>query len=436
MQFLPLEELIIKPDRIRKKFNPLDVEGLADSLEALGLMHAVVVEKDGVTLVAGERRARAIILLYKESRTFNYNGEMVPVGTIPVVNLAELTSNKYKEAEFQENVIRINITWQEKAAAVADFHELREAEAFARGEIQTPNATAEELSELSDDPRGPLAVLTDVKKDILVATHADDPEVRKAKSREEAFKLIEKKLERQHKERLAREFELSRKATSHNLIQGDLFNELPKLDPETFSCIIADPPYGIGADTFANQSADKHDYEDTPDISNAIMIAIAREGFRITTKRAHLYLFCDIKRFTLVKTLTENESWTVWPTPLIWYRGPNSGIAPRPNHGPRRSYECILFANKGDRRVNHLYVDCLVDFPHIRDEAARAASKPSALYKRLIEISCLPGDMVLDPCCGSGPIFDAAEKFGCMAWGIEIDRYGAGISASRIRKME
>jgi len=437
MELIPLGNLIVRENRIRKLFNSLENEGLADSIEDLGLMHAPVVEKDGVTLVAGERRLRAIILLNKERRSFYYNGEVVPFGEIPVVNLVELTSKKYKEAEYEENVRRINITWQEKAAAVAEFHSLREEQAAELGKVQTPKDTSRELAELSGDERGHELILEDVKIDLLVSTYSDDPEIRKAKTREEAFKLVEKRLDREHKERLAREFELSIKDTSipHNLIQGDLFKELPKLDDETFSCIISDPPYGIGADSFANQAADKHTYDDTPESSNSIILAIAKEGFRLATQKAHLYIFCDINRFTLVKTLVSNEGWNVWPTPLIWFRGASSGIAPRPHHGPRRVYECILFANKGNRRTNKLGTDCLVEFPHIKEGVARAANKPVSLYKYLMELTCFPGDMVLDPCCGSGSIFPAADQFGCIAWGIEIDRYGAGIAASRIREL-
>ncbi len=436
MELLHYTSLIIKPKRIRRAFSEPELESLADSITDFGLLHAIVVEKDGKTLVAGERRLRAMKVLWKKDLLYNYNGEEIKKHFLPVVNLVELTVNQYREAELDENLRRLNLTWKEKSTAVAELHNLRTEEDLAKGIIHTKLETAEELISLNpDDIRLPTTVLQDVKDDLLVATFTDDPEVGKARTRKEAIKLIYKKLDKEHKEALAREFEVSKLSTPHNLIQGDLFEELPKIDAETFSCIIADPPYGINADTFVNQAADRHTYKDTPDYSNAVCIAIAKEGYRIATRKAHLYLFCDINRFTLMKRLVSEEGWDVWNTPLIWYRGPNSGLAPKPLFGPRRTYETILFANKNDRRVNIIKPDCITECRHV-GEVARAANKPVELYKYFIDQTCLPGDLILDPCCGSGPIFPAAHAMKVVAWGIEFDRHGAGLAASRIRELD
>lgn len=50
------------------------------------------------------------------------------------------------------------------------------------------------------------------------------------------------------------------------------------------------------------------------------------------------------------------------------------------------------------------------------------AQKPVALLKRLIEIFTDPGDVVIDPCCGSGSTLWAAAELGRNAYGFEIDR--------------
>ena len=146
-------------------------------------------------------------------------------------------------------------------------------------------------------------------------------------------------------------------------------------------------------------------------------------------------MVCDPYRFSLIKKLITDEGWVVWKWPLIWFRGNNSGIAPNPAHGPRRTYETILFASKGNKKINALYPDCITTATHIRD-ISRAATKPVELYRFLLDKSCSPGDLVIDPCCGSGPIFPAAEAVKTIAWGIEFDRHGAGLAASRIRELE
>lgn len=50
------------------------------------------------------------------------------------------------------------------------------------------------------------------------------------------------------------------------------------------------------------------------------------------------------------------------------------------------------------------------------------AQKPVAVLKRLIETFTDPGDVVIDPCCGSGSTLRAAAELGRNAYGFEIDR--------------
>jgi site-specific DNA-methyltransferase (adenine-specific) len=50
------------------------------------------------------------------------------------------------------------------------------------------------------------------------------------------------------------------------------------------------------------------------------------------------------------------------------------------------------------------------------------AQKPVAVIKKLIEIFTDPGDVVIDPCCGSGSTLRAAHDLGRNAYGFEIDR--------------
>lgn len=50
------------------------------------------------------------------------------------------------------------------------------------------------------------------------------------------------------------------------------------------------------------------------------------------------------------------------------------------------------------------------------------AQKPVAVLKKLIEIFTDEGDVVIDPCCGSGSTLRAALETGRSAYGFEIDR--------------
>ena len=50
------------------------------------------------------------------------------------------------------------------------------------------------------------------------------------------------------------------------------------------------------------------------------------------------------------------------------------------------------------------------------------SQKPVSVLKRLIEIFTDEGDVVIDPCCGSGSTLRAAVELGRSAYGFEIDR--------------
>lgn len=50
------------------------------------------------------------------------------------------------------------------------------------------------------------------------------------------------------------------------------------------------------------------------------------------------------------------------------------------------------------------------------------AQKPVKLLKKLIETFTDPGDVVIDPCCGSGTTLRAARELGRSSYGFEIDR--------------
>lgn len=50
------------------------------------------------------------------------------------------------------------------------------------------------------------------------------------------------------------------------------------------------------------------------------------------------------------------------------------------------------------------------------------AQKPISVLKKLIEVCTDEGDVVIDPCCGSGSTLRAAYELNRSAFGFEIDR--------------
>jgi DNA modification methylase len=102
--------------------------------------------------------------------------------------------------------------------------------------------------------------------------------------------------------------------------------------------------------------------------------------------------------------------------PLIWNKNGQGNIIGNVD-GPRRTYEAILYARRGGRKVQRVGADVLTHSP-VR-LSRHAAEKPVSLYVELLSFSVLPGQEVLDPCCGTGPVFVAANTLGLIATGIE-----------------
>ena len=156
-------------------------------------------------------------------------------------------------------------------------------------------------------------------------------------------------------------------------------------------------------------------------------------AYRLAKPQAHAYVFCDIDRFHELKQYMTAAGWDVFRTPLIVHKQ-NSGRVPRPQHGPRRQYELILYAIKGDKPVTHIYPDvipCTGD-----DNLGHGAQKPVELYVNLLQRSVRPGDTVLDTFAGTGTVFPAAHTFKCRATGIELDEGSYGICVKRLAELK
>ena len=264
----------------------------------------------------------------------------------------------------------------------------------------------------------------------VLAEHLDDTDIAKAKTRPEALKILRAKKQREHNDHLATQFKLTTSSESpHTLLHGDIKELLPTLPPESYNVLLTDPPYGIGAQSFGHQQFSSHEYDDTPETWHTLMEVLARESYRICTPQAHAYIFCDIKKFLLLTTIFTTAGWTCWSTPLIWYKG-NQGLLPRPEHGPRRTYEAILFASKGDMKTQHVGHDVLTYQPPAK--LCHAAEKPVALYADLLRRSTVPGNTIIDPFCGSGPIFSAAHRLSLSATGIDCLQSNIGLCITRM----
>ncbi|MCA8911713.1 MAG: site-specific DNA-methyltransferase [Planctomycetes bacterium] len=76
------------------------------------------------------------------------------------------------------------------------------------------------------------------------------------------------------------------------------------------------------------------------------------------------------------------------------------------------------------------------DIPALRgnqlEYAGYPTQKPLALLKRLVECFTRPGDLVLDPCCGSGTALVAAKLLGRSWLGVDAGKAAVGLALQRL----
>jgi site-specific DNA-methyltransferase (adenine-specific) len=431
--------LIEIPIRQRRERPRGFIERLKASIVSKGLLHPIVLSRESLhtghlKLVAGEGRLIAMVELHTDGIEFRFENEKVLHGLIPYVTLSDLTPDMVAEAELEENLIRAALTWQEEVEAKLLIHNMRKRQ----NPQQTIRATASEMLEIKEEGtlRGAEEALT---KSILVGQHMHNPRVRAAKTLNEACKVALDDNENMFRAGL---LELGAINTQHTLIKGDLLEELAGLPAGAFDAIIVDPPYGIDADKYKTPTKvagekkqhEGHFYQDSPAYSDKICATIFEQGFRLLRSQGLLFMFCDPDRFHSLRTMALAMAYSVWRTPLIWKKeGAQSGFAPWGSGGFIRSYEMILMASKGQKTLTIPGGPDVFSFPRVHHtERQHAAEKPVELYSWLLQRSCIPGDTVLDPCCGSGPIFTAAENCKVAATGIEIDAAYHAQAAARI----
>lgn len=424
MLLIPREDLIIR-ERQRKQILPAPLNELKESITSRGLLQPPVVfplDNKKFLLVTGERRTRAIDMLAKEELPFRCNGVLVNPGQFPVL-LTDLSSElQLKEAELDENIIRSDLTWQERAQALADIHKLR----LEANRTQTYRQTAQELATKGgvSGLKTESSIREAVRDAVLISEHLDDPTISRARNANEARALILKKEE----ERVNTILASRRLATLPNrpdieVRHADSLDLLPKLDAGNFDLICADPPYGIDAGTggFRARTVHHHNYEDTVEHARRLAQCILTEGFRLSCPRANLFLFTDIKHWEWLQRISAQIGWTPFRRPLIWGKSDSEGLAPWGSSGPRITTEFIFFATKGEKGLLASPIDYIRVNRVPRHERIHAAEKPVELIRRLLECSTLPGDKVLDPCCGSGSTLVAAKELNRRAFGIERD---------------
>lgn len=389
-------------ERHRKEY--LRIIELAESIKTRGLLQPLIID-DNFLLIAGGRRYHAIKLLGWERVTVQLRKDV-----------DELT---YRELELEENIQREDLTWSEKAKLVAEIDRLKREKygSAVPGSHDTTDLWTQTDTAIAMDMSQPV-----VSRDILVAKALEVyPELANEPDRTTALKKF-KQFDLMVKREIALRQLAKQKQEGLNVLHlGTALEVLQSLPDASVDLILTDPPYGSDMDTInmGKSGYDVH-FEDDPDVLKMVSETF-REARRVLKPEGHLYCFSGIKDNLLwrMMELLSNAGYYVDTIPIVWVKSTWGLVDYAQRFAP--AWEPVIFANGGRELSafsrNTFIVDSVPD-----SERYNIAQKPIELLKRLIELSTIEGEVVLDPFAGSASTLVAAKELNRRYIGIEKDR--------------
>jgi len=409
----PTEEIVVPTDRTRKLFDTKKLRNLALSFQKRGQKQGGICRREGdkIVLVAGERRLRACEML-----GIDYEFTIDEVG--------EDNTYEIKKIELEENICRENLTWLEEDNAVEELHQLEQSQ---HGVAKVGVRGGHSIKDTAEIVQESVGSVSEAIKLSLFAKSSK--EVRDAKTRTEAKKIVkrlEEKLDRFERLETAfkeettdgeEEIEITPESQmvffSKKIHQASMEEKLQDFEDGYFDVVLFDPPWHVGLDSVRKKGGNTDDFEDSEIPPEQFRNELESWLFLLYKKMArdsHLYLFFGIVRHEIVYEMLSKAGFSTNKIPLIWHKQ-GAHVTRNPDVWPGRSYEPIAFGRKGSKNLVRKGAPDVITTPCPTPSMKKnhPSAKHPVIYLELLQRSCLPGDKVLDPMCGSGMMAVAAE---------------------------
>jgi site-specific DNA-methyltransferase (adenine-specific) len=208
--------------------------------------------------------------------------------------------------------------------------------------------------------------------------------------------------------------------------QLDAIEFLKTFEPDSVDLIVTDPAYDT-LDEHRNMDAKIPRLTDWFETVSFDYL----ENFLLTCSEVlkpgnHLYLICDWKTG---KRLPEKIGKLVLQNILIWDK-----IQIGMGYHWRKTYEFIMFYSSGHaKQLNNLAKSDILRFIKLRGDNYYPTQKPPRMIQELIENSSIPGDLVIDPFCGSGMIGVAALDCNRLFQGSDISKTACELAIRNLK---
>lgn len=412
VHLIPCSDITI-PERQRKDKTDAKYRAalgwLVDSLRKYGLLHPIVLTRD-LVLVAGETRLLA-------ARQLGWP-------EIAARFLDECDELQLKEIELEENVARSDLTWHDLDMARARLHLLKiQIYGQASSSHDTHVPTADGLQPLGwsvPKTAQAIGVNDSTVQRSLTTFYVTQimPEIAEESSRTVALKKIERLAEDLENQIALIDARQSRVAQiESSLWLGDCLNEMARIPSGSVDLILTDPPYGIDYDSIGGSAhRTAIGFDDDPTAILALLRSACKEMRRVLRPSGHLYAFFGIQLWSETLAIYRAAGFDPDPLPIVWVK--NTGGSVDWDYRFNPIWEPLLFARSARRlarKCNNVFIVDTEPPP----ERFHANQKPQTLLRQLIELSSLPGELVLDPFAGSGSTLVAAKAVGRRWLGIE-----------------
>ncbi len=440
---IPVDQVIVLPDRNRREFKPVDIRELSQSILQYGQLQPgiCIKRKDSkLELVIGERRLKACALA-------GVDYEYVLRANTPEGDAL------LKVIELEENVQRVDLTFSEKALAVLELHELYQGKigAAVAGTDSGGHTIADTAERLGKS-------VGNISEDLELAFWIKEiPEVAEARNKTEAKKIV-KRIKESLKRTVALDKAIAKQEPlqdiaidqtaalygidsdterkpdtlppviaqksekekledrlmeyDRRILLGSMEDQLPKLTG-LFDIIMFDPPWGVGFDKVSSNTGytGTESYEDDPEDFNKQFPTRLETLWNIMSKDSILLVFFGMVNYDFVYKSIENQGFETNGLPFIWHKK-GTHRTRNPDIWPGRCYEPIVYARKGKKVLSLKGAPDIIPtpMPTPRIKADHPSAKHPAIYKELLERVAAPGDRILDPMCGSGMLGVACES--------------------------
>lgn len=403
---LPISEIKVPEDRQRKglggddeKKSQASFEELKGSLRERGMINPPRVDTSN-NLIAGFRRLKA----------WEAIGNTHVHVTVDDEDLTELDKQLL---ELEENVQRLDLTWQEKQITIAKIDELRR-----KSDPNWNQAKTAAVAGLQSQSKVSEAINLTKMMEIF-------PEIGKAKTKRQAESIAKQKAKTIIRTQEIKANPELYRAAGQAVKQGKAEELIKELGDGSICHIITDGPFGIDYDQRQAGTDGGHAaYVDTPESYRERTALLAPEMFRVLRDDAFLIWFLahDHKEWTT--KVFESAGFVVDPIPIIWDRSEGRNYTVRPDRWFGKAYDIALHCIKGDPQLQVRSRPTGNIFRHkpvSSTDKDHIVERPPELYADIAKCISIPGELILDLFGGSGSVGAGVVSVGRKQLTFELD---------------